>query len=259
MPMADVKRELLQHFARIAKAVSSPARLELLELLAQGEKTVEALAREAGLGVKNTSGHLRALRSASLVATRRQGTYVFYRLADPVVGELIHALHEVARRRLAEVRELIRDYFEARDTLEALNARELLGRMRKGKVVVLDVRPEDEYLAGHIAGAVSIPEGELRRRLDELPADKEIVAYCRGPYCVLAVEAVEFLRRRGLRARRLREGFPEWRDRGFPVAVGAEAERGAPVTGARQACFGGASGAGPARGKSADEDPIHCE
>lgn len=215
-----VKQTLFEHFARVAQAAASPARLQLLDLLAQGEKPVETLAAQAGLSVKNTSAHLRTLREAALVATRRAGTHVHYRLAEPAVHALLRCLERIAERRLSEVREIVRDYFAAPDGLEPVTADELATRLRVGDVTVLDVRPEDEYAAGHISGAISMPVAQLRRRLAALPRDVDVVAYCRGPYCVLAVEAATLLRRRGYRVRRLAEGMPDWARRGLPVEVG---------------------------------------
>ena len=222
MNRSTAKQDLFQQFARIGKAVSSAARLELLDLLAQGEKSVDTLARQAGLSVTNTSNHLKELRTAGLAATRKDGPYVYYRLADPAVHDFLRCLQEIARRQLAEVREIVQDYFGEPDALDPVSAAELLERMRADDVVVLDVRPEDEYVSAHIPGAISIPVGELERRLSELPPAKEIVAYCRGPYCVLAPRAVEILRSRGLRARRLEVGMPDWRSRGLEVAAGRE-------------------------------------
>ncbi len=219
----SAKHELFEQFARIGKAVSSPARLELLDLLAQAEKPVELLARQAGLTVTNTSNHLKGLRTAGLVKTRRQGTYVYYRLADPAVYDFLRCLEDIAHRQLAEVRQIVRDFFEARDALEPVATEELLARARRDDVVLLDVRPEDEFEAGHIPGALSMPAGEIEDRLSELPADREVVAYCRGPYCVLSLRAVEALRAHGIRARRLAEGLPDWRARGLAV-VGGRAE-----------------------------------
>jgi ArsR family transcriptional regulator len=218
--LSSAKHHLLEQFARIGKAVSSPARLELLDLLAQGEKPVELLARQASLSVTNTSNHLKELRLSGLVAARKDGPYVHYRLADPAVHDFLRSLQGIARRRLAEVRQIVHDVFEEPEALEPIGAGQLLERMRSDDIVVLDVRPEDEFAAGHIPGAISIPAGELERRLAELPARKEIVAYCRGPYCVLAVRAVDVLRSRGFRALRLEEGMPDWRARGLEVAVG---------------------------------------
>jgi ArsR family transcriptional regulator len=229
MNPGTARQELLEQFARIGKAVSNAGRLELLDLLAQGEKSVEVLARQSGLSVTNTSNHLKELRTCGLVATSKEGPYVYYRLADPAVHDFLRCLQEIARRQLAEVRQIVRDYFEEPDALEPVGASELLERMHADDVVVLDVRPEDEYTFGHIPGAISIPVGELERRLTELPPEKEIVAYCRGAYCVLAPRAVEILRARGFRARRLEEGMPEWRARGLDVAAGTRARDSSPT------------------------------
>jgi len=220
MSHSAAKKELLEHFARIGKAVASPPRLQLLDLLVQGEKSVETLAHQADLSVTNTSNHLRALREASLVTTRREGQHIYYSAASPAVERFLRALQEIAHQQLAEVRELVRDYFEGRQGLEVLDAERLHRRMQDGDVVVVDVRPEDEYRAGHIPGAVSIPLEELERRLEELPPDREIVAYCRGPYCVMAVEAAELLRARNRKVARMESGLPQWRDLGLPVATG---------------------------------------
>jgi rhodanese-related sulfurtransferase/DNA-binding CsgD family transcriptional regulator len=217
------KDQLHEQFARIGKALSSPKRLEVLDLLAQGEKPVEAIAEQAALTVKNASAHLRELRNARLVETRREGTYVFYRLAGERVFQVLREIQALARERLTEVDHVARLYLGHRDELEPCDAEELRRRMREGEVTILDVRPEDEYRAGHIPGALSIPPQELERRLADLPRDREIVAYCRGPYCVYAAEAVEALRKAGLRARRMEEGLPDWKARGFPVETGVPA------------------------------------
>lgn len=217
MNLGTAKHELLEHFARVGRAVSSAARLELLDHLAQGEKSVETLARGAGLTVKNTSAHLKALRSAGLVASRKEGAFVIYRLADPTVHEFIASLQDLARRRVAEVERLVRDYYESPDELEPLQAHDLLARLGADDVTLVDVRPADEFRSGHIPGAVSIPVGELERRLSELPPGKEVVAYCRGRYCILAVRALEILHARGVRARRLEAGVPDWARLGFEV------------------------------------------
>jgi rhodanese-related sulfurtransferase/DNA-binding transcriptional ArsR family regulator len=211
------KDALYTHFARIGQAVSSPKRLELLDLLGQGEKTVEQLAEQTATAVKNTSAHLRALRQARLVETRRDGTYVWYRIADEAVAAFVLALQALGRHRYAEVREVAESYLERRDTLEPIPPEELRRRLKAGDVTLIDVRPEDEFAAGHIPGALSVPVTELAARIHELPRRKEIVAYCRGPYCVFAVSAVELLRRRGYRARRMVESIPGWRARGYPV------------------------------------------
>jgi rhodanese-related sulfurtransferase/DNA-binding transcriptional ArsR family regulator len=211
------KDALHTQFARIGHAVSSPKRLELLDLLSQGEKTVEQLAAQTATAVKNTSAHLRALRQARLVETRRDGTYVWYRLADEAVAAFLLALQALGRHRYAEVREVAESYLERRDTLEPIPPEELRRRLDAGDVTLIDVRPGDEFAAGHIPGALSVPVAELVDRLRELPKRKEIVAYCRGPYCVLAVTAIELLRQRGYRARRLIESIPAWRARGYSV------------------------------------------
>lgn len=219
--LGDAKKELLGQFARIGKAVASPSRLEILDLLSQGEKPVERLARQAGLSVTNTSNHLKELRNAALVTSRKDGIYVYYGLADPAVHEFLRCLQDIAARQLAEARQIVRDYFEEPDALEPVGAGDLLQRLRSDDVIVLDVRPEDEYGAGHLPGALSIPVGELERRLAELPPDREVVAYCRGPYCVMAPQAVDVLRSHGFRARRLDVGLPDWRARGLTVATGS--------------------------------------
>ena len=222
MRARDFKDAVFDQFARIAAAFASPKRIELIDLLAQGERHVEALAREANLTVANTSQHLQTLKAASLVATRKTGLQVFYRLADPMVLEGYRAVQQLAKARLAEMGRLVNDYFSNADGLEPVESAELLRRARSRDVVVIDVRPPEEYAAGHIAGALSIPLGQLERRLRTLPRNKRIVAYCRGPYCVLAAEAVRRLRARGRKAVRLKDGFPEWRDAGLPVGVGSE-------------------------------------
>lgn len=214
------KRLLHGQFARIGKAVASGPRLELLDILGQGERTVEALAREAGLSVANTSQHLQVLRRAGLAEARKEGLYVHYSLADPMVDQLTRLVRDLAERRLAEVGRLVETFLTARDRLEPVGREELLDRMRAGTVLVLDVRPPVEYRAGHIPEAISLPVGELVRRMAELPAGVDIVAYCRGPYCVMAYQAVEALRSAGRPARRLRDGFPEWQAAGLPVDRG---------------------------------------
>ena len=219
--MADrtVKAALFDEFARAAKALASGRRIELLDVLANGERTVEVLASEVGLTVANASQHLQVLRQAGLVATRREGTWVYYRLAAPEVFGLWRALRTLAASRLAEVERLAAAYLGARDELEPVTRQELARRLQDGDdLVVLDVRPAAEYAAGHLPGAVSIPLAELRRRLAELPADREIVAYCRGPYCAFAHEAVAVLREAGVRARRLEDGLPDWEAAGLAVA-----------------------------------------
>ena len=205
------KKRLNEEFARVARALASAERLEILDLLAQSEKTVEALADATGMQVKNTSAHLRVLRQTNLVATRKSGTFVHYRLADDSVVRLLRELQATAHARLADVDQAARAYLGDRHDLESVSARELRERVKTGAAVVLDVRPADEYAAGHIPGAVSIPLSELKRRLRDLPRTREIVAYCRGPYCVYANEAVEMLRRAGYNARPTKVGVPDWK------------------------------------------------
>jgi len=216
------KDRLYGLFARIGKTLASPHRLEILELLAQGERTVDSLATELGLSPANTSQHLQALRQAALVESRKDGLYVFYRLADPAVSDLCRSVRTVAEHRLAELDRLVRDHFGNRSAGEPVAMDELLTLARSKRVIILDTRPASEYAAGHIAGALSVPIDELQRRLRELPRDREYVAYCRGPYCVYADRAVEILRAKGRRARRLLEGFPEWKAAGLPVQTGVE-------------------------------------
>jgi rhodanese-related sulfurtransferase len=216
----ELKRALFDEFGRIGKALASGRRIELLDVLANGERAVEALAGEVGLSVANTSQHLQILRQAGLVTTRREGTSIHYRLAGPEVFELWRTLRTLAGARLAAVERLAAAYLGARDELEPVTRQELARRLEDGhRLVVLDVRPAAEHAAGHLPGALSIPVDELRRRLAELPADREIVAYCRGPYCVYADDAVRLLRSRGLKARRLDVGYPEWRREGLPVEI----------------------------------------
>ena len=214
------KNRLYELFARIGKALSNPHRLEMLELLAQGERTVDSLASEMGLSVANVSQHLQTLRQAALVDSRKEGLFVSYRLAAPGVFELSKAIRAVAEDRLTDLDRLLREHFADRDDAEAIPIGELLKRARSKEVVILDARPASEYAAGHIPGAISIPVDDLSRRLKELPKGKEYVAYCRGPYCVYADRAVELLLAKGRRARRLKDGFPEWRAAGFPVVAG---------------------------------------
>ena len=218
MDATQVKRTLNEQFARIAKALAHPKRIELVDLLAQGERPVDALAKATGLPVTTVSSQLQVLREARLVDTRREGTRVYYRIAGDDVARALGALRDVARSRLPEVALVEQSFFSPDgDDAETLDRVELLARVRRGEVVVVDVRPRLEYDAGHIGGALSVPFDELERRLEELPDDVEIVAYCRGPYCVLAPQAVRLLRRRGRHARRLDSGMPEWRLAGLPV------------------------------------------
>ena len=213
------KTALFDEFARAAKALASGRRIELLDVLANGERTVEALAGEVGLTVANTSQHLQVLRQAGLVTTRREGTSVHYRLAGPEVFELWRTLRSLAASRLAEVERLAAAYLGDRDDLEPVTREELARRLQDDEdLVVLDVRPAPEHAAGHLPGAVSIPVEELRRRMAELPRDREIVAYCRGPYCAFAHEAVAVLGAEGFTARRLEDGLPEWQAAGLAVS-----------------------------------------
>jgi rhodanese-related sulfurtransferase/DNA-binding transcriptional ArsR family regulator len=216
----DFKDRLYAEFARIGKAMASPHRLEILEVLAQGERTVESLAAETGLSVANASRHLQQLRQAQLVLTRREGLFVHYRLAGAEVVGLMLALRHAAEEHLAEVDRVVRDFLGERDGFQPVTPDELAHLLSSGEIVILDVRPEQEYTAGHIAGARSMPVDDIKARLDELPRDREYVAYCRGPYCVYADEAVALLRANGREATRLSDGYPEWWLAGRPVQVG---------------------------------------
>jgi rhodanese-related sulfurtransferase len=219
------KDAIYEQLARLGKATSAPKRLELLDLLCQGPRTVEALAEQAAISVANASQHLQVLRAARLVEGEKKGLYVEYRLADDDVCRFFLALRGLAEARLAEVQKVTREYLESRGAMEPIEGDELLRRVRKGEVTVLDVRPPEEYRAGHIPGALSIPVGELRARLEELPRDREIVAYCRGPYCVMAIEAVELLRKKGFRAQRMEQGAVDWRARGWRVEAQRDGAR----------------------------------
>ena len=214
---------LYQQLARIGHAVGSAPRLALLDLLAQGPRTVEALAKEAGLTLANASQHLKVLRQARLVETERRGVFVTYRVAEDAVADFLGALRRLGEHRLAEVQQIARAFVEKRGAFEAVDKRRLIERVRAGEVTLLDVRPVEEYRAAHIAGAVSLPLRDLESHLAGLPKDREVVAYCRGPYCVLAPEAVARLRARGFRAVALGDGVAEWRAQGLPVADGAVA------------------------------------
>ncbi len=220
----EFKSAIYEQLGRIGKALASPRRLEILDLLCQGPRTVEALARAVDQSLANTSRHLQVLRGARLVEAQRLGVHVEYRLADPTVGQFFRTLRVLAESRLAEVQRVTRQFLEERDALESVDREALLARVRRGEVIVLDVRPGEEYRAGHIPGALSVPLDQLRRRLAEFAGDQEIVAYCRGPYCVLALDAVELLREHGFKATRLEDGVPDWRAHGYPVAVGEEAQ-----------------------------------
>jgi rhodanese-related sulfurtransferase/DNA-binding transcriptional ArsR family regulator len=211
------KRDLFAQFARVGKALSNGNRLELLEFLAQGERSVDELAKVSGLTVANTSQHLQQLRQAGLIISRKQGLKVFYRLSgDDVIG-LLDAVRMVAERHLAEVDRLVESYLTVKDNLEPLPREELLSRARDGLVTVLDVRPAEEYAAGHVPGAINVPLSELEDRLGDFHPEQEFVAYCRGPHCVLAFDAVARLRQKGFKARRLQDGYPEWKTSGLPI------------------------------------------
>ncbi|MBZ0317142.1 MAG: metalloregulator ArsR/SmtB family transcription factor [Anaerolineae bacterium] len=206
----DFKTSLNEQFARIAKAVANPHRIEILDILAQGERSVEEIAKEAALTIGNASQHLQGLRESRLIASRKQGLHVYYRLTDPSVFRLIQIIREIAQAQLAEVNQLVESYFTNRAALEPITLHELYARLDEPDLVVLDVRPNPEYVQGHIPGARSIPIEELEQRLSELAPEQEIVAYCRGPYCVFADEAVELLSVQGYQVRRMHEGYPDW-------------------------------------------------
>jgi rhodanese-related sulfurtransferase/DNA-binding transcriptional ArsR family regulator len=211
------KQQLFGQFALIARTLGHAHRLALVEHLAQGRQSVEVLAEKTGLSVANTSQHLQQLRRAGLAATTRNGKFIYYRLADPTVLNLLAALHRIAERNLSEVQVVLNGYFHDRDAMEPVTRKELLKRSRAGTVTILDVRPRDEFALAHVAGAINIPMGELERRIAELDPAVEIVAYCRGPYCVFSFEAVSLLRKQGFTARRLEDGLPEWQVAGLPV------------------------------------------
>jgi ArsR family transcriptional regulator len=217
MSSGNPKRDLYVQFASVAKAIANEHRLELLELVAQGERSVEALAERSGLSIANASQHLQHLRRAGLVTARRQAKFVLYRLADDAVLTMVAAMHRVAERNVGGVERILRSYFHARDDLEPVSRSELGKRMKQGLVTVLDVRPEDESALGHLPGARNVPLSQLKRQLSKLDRKTEIVAYCRGPYCVLSFEAVAQLRKLGFKARRLEDGLPEWKAAGLPV------------------------------------------
>ena len=214
------KNQLYEQFARIGKALSSAHRLELLEVLAQGEYSVEAVARETEMSIANASQHLQVLRAARLVEVRREGVYIYYRLADEQVFTLWQTMRKVGEARIAEIDRIVDTYLHDRNQLQPIGAAELLQRLVEDTIILLDVRPVEEYTAGHLPDALSIPVSELEARLFELPQDREIVAYCRGPYCVFADEAVTLLRTNGYSARRLEQGLPDWRALGLPVESG---------------------------------------
>ncbi len=217
MSSVNPKRALFVQFAAVAKALAHEHRLELIEHVGQGERSVERLAELSGLSIANASQHLHQLRRAGLVAARRDGKHVLYRLADDAVVTLLAALRSIAERTVGEVEKVVAGYFRKRDEMEAVSRKDLVRRIKDGSVTLLDVRPRDEFALGHLPGAVNIPLKELEKRLAELPKRREVVAYCRGPYCVLAFEAVAALRQRGFEVRRLQDGLPEWRAAGLPV------------------------------------------
>jgi rhodanese-related sulfurtransferase/DNA-binding transcriptional ArsR family regulator len=219
---ASLKSAVYDQIARIGQAAASPSRLELLDLLSQGPRTVDALARQAGQSVATTSHHLQVLRRARLVDAEKAGLYVTYRLADPQVGDFFLQLRRLAESRLAEVQQVTRQFLEQRGALEPVDSQELVRRVRAGEVTVIDVRPREEYVAGHIPGAISVPLADLPARLRELRKRRDIIAYCRGPYCVMALDAVDLLRRKGFRAHRLEHGVAEWRAQGWRVDTGED-------------------------------------
>ncbi|HKE86956.1 MAG TPA: metalloregulator ArsR/SmtB family transcription factor [Vicinamibacterales bacterium] len=218
----SLKSAIYEQLARIGRAIASPGRLELLDLLSQGPRTVEALATQTGQSMATTSHHLQVLRRARLVEAAKAGLYVTYRLGDPRVAEFFLDLRRLAEARLAEVHQVTHQYLEGRGALEPIDNDELARRVRAGEVTLIDVRPREEYLAGHIPGALSVPLGELPKRMRELRKSLDVVAYCRGPYCVMALDAVEVLRRKGFRAHRMELGVSEWRAHGWRIDSGTE-------------------------------------
>lgn len=219
------KQSAYEQLSRMGKALAAPARLELLELLCQSPRTVEALAQLADMSIANASQHLRVLYAARLVDTAKRGLYVEYRIADEKVLRTLHAMRDLAEARLAEINEVTAAFLKSRDALEEVSSEELVRRVRQGDVIALDVRPSEEYQAGHIPGAMSIPIGELKKRLSEIPKKQEVVAYCRGPYCVMAIEAVQLLRKAGYRAFRMEYGIVDWRARGWRIDRAASNSR----------------------------------
>ena len=217
MSSSNFKQDLFTQFARVGKALSNANRLEILEFLAQGERSVEDLSKVAGLSVANTSQHLQQLRQVGLVSSRKEGLKVFYQISEGDVVSLLGSLRNVAERHIAEVEQLVNSFLTIKDNLEPIPRQELLERIEQGLVIVLDVRPPLEYEAGHVPGAINIPLQELEQRLKDFDQDKEIVAYCRGPHCILAFDAVAKLREQGFKASRLEDGFPEWKTEGLPV------------------------------------------
>ena len=219
--MIDFKGDIFNQFARIGKALSNGNRLQILEYLAQAERSVDDLANIAGLSVANTSQHLQQLRQVGLVSSSKQGLKVYYRIASDDVIELMQVLRRVAELHLADVGQLVSTYLSVKDELEPLSRKELMARVEQGLVTVIDVRPEAEFVAGHLPGAINVPPDELEKRLNMLDTEQEVVAYCRGPHCVYSFDAVEKLRSKGIKASRLEEGFPEWKSAGYPVELSA--------------------------------------
>jgi rhodanese-related sulfurtransferase/DNA-binding transcriptional ArsR family regulator len=217
MSKSEFKQRLFEQFAKVGKALSSPGRLEILEFLAQSEKSVENLTTLTGLSFANTSQHLQQLRHAGMVSARKEGQRVFYSLADEATIDLLNMLRGIAEKNLAEVDQIINTYLKVKDSMEPIVADDLLQRIKDGLVIVLDVRPADEYAAGHVPGSVNVPVKDLEKQIKKLDNKKEIVAYCRGPYCVLSYDTVALLRNKGFKARRLKDGMPEWKRAGLPV------------------------------------------
>lgn len=217
MSSGNAKQAVFSGLAELAKALASANRIEIIELLGQGERSVDAIAERLGLSVANASQHLRLMQRVGALTSRRDGKRVLYALSDPAVVELMSSLSRLAERRTAEVRAVVSSYFHQRDGLEAVSRAELVDRLAAGLVTVLDVRPGDEFAQGHIPGALNVPLAELEQRLGEFPPDREVVAYCRGPWCVLSFEAVAALRARGFNVHRLEDGYPEWQAAGLPV------------------------------------------
>ncbi|MCB0749459.1 MAG: ArsR family transcriptional regulator [Ignavibacteriae bacterium] len=217
MKPREFKDLMFQQFANIASAFSSPKRLEIIDILAQNEKDVETLSSQISASVANTSRHLQILKNARLVESRREGVRIYYKLADENVFNCWKGLQSLAENRVAEIKEVVKDFFGSRNAMDAISIEDLWSRIQSNDVIVLDVRPEDEFINGHIPGAISIPLSELKERLNEIPHDQEVVAYCRGPYCVLSPEAIKILHNEGYDATRLAEGLPEWKDAGFLV------------------------------------------
>lgn len=217
MSKNEFKQRLLEQFAKVGKALSSPSRLEILDFLSQSEKSVENLTALTGLSFANTSQHLQQLRHAGMVTARKDGQRVFYSLADESAIDLLGMLRKIAEKNLAEVDQLVNSYLKLKDTLEPVEAEDLLQRIKDGLVIVLDVRPPDEFAAGHVPGSINVPVKELEKQIKKLDNKKEIIAYCRGPYCVLSYDTVAILRNKGFKARRLKDGMPEWKRAGMPV------------------------------------------